>query len=164
MAEGNGMVSEAATFPGMDATLRWVNGVAFGADGMGGATLRIDQPSDEGGRGEGFKPLEILLHSLGACMATMVVKTLAKQRIAVASYQIDMHGERDPEMPHPFTRIVVEHTFRGAGLKRPNLERIVALAEEKYCSVSACLRPGLVENRVVVGEPLMLAGPVGMAP
>lgn len=135
-------------FPGMDSSLEWVGGLGFESAGMGGAVLHIDQPSGEGGRGVGFKPMELILDAIGACLATTVVKILEKQRIPVDSYRIAVHGDRDPEMPHPYTRIVVEHTFRGQGLKQVSLERIVALVDEKYCSVSAILPAGLVENRV----------------
>jgi putative redox protein len=137
-------------FPGMDASLRWVGGLAFEADGMGGATLRIDQPADEGGGGLGFKPMELQLQALAACMGTTVVKILAKQRLAVDEYRIAAHGERDPEMPHPYTRIVLEHTFRGHDLKPASLQQTVALVEEKYCSIAAMLPREMLENRVTI--------------
>ncbi|MCC7106424.1 MAG: OsmC family protein [Chloroflexi bacterium] len=135
-------------FPGMDASLAWAGGLAFEATGMGGAGLRIDQPADEGGGGLGFKPLELLLHALAACMATTVVKILVKQRMAPAAYRVEVHGDRDAELPHPYTRIVLEHVFQGSSLRLAALERAVALVDEKYCSVSAILPRGLVENRV----------------
>lgn len=135
-------------FPGMDTSLRWVGGLGFESDGMGGALLHIDQPADEGGTGVGFKPMELLLNAIGACLATTVVKILEKQRITIQGYRIEVHGARTAEMPHPYTHVVVDHTFTGSGLRQANLERIVALVDEKYCSVSAILPAGFVENRV----------------
>jgi putative redox protein len=136
------------SFPGMDAALHWIGGLAFEAQGMGGASLRIDQPADEGGGGLGFKPVELQLHALSACMATTVVKILAKQRLTLAAYRIEAHGDRDPAMPHGYTRIVLQHVFRGRGLIPASLERTVALVDEKYCSISTILPRGLVEHRV----------------
>lgn len=134
----------------MRTALRWDGGLSFQAAGMGGTSLRIDQPVEKGGGGEGFKPMELLLLALASCMATTLVPTLAKQHLQLDGYEIALTGERATAAPMRFTRIVVEHRFRGAGLGRSNLERLVALVDEKYCSVAATLPRGLVEHRVIV--------------
>lgn len=134
------------------ASLRWTGGTVFEAEGAGGATLQVDLPIENGGTGVGFRPMELLLHALGACLASTVVQILAKQRLALEEYRLILRGDRSATRPQRYTRIVVEHAFRGAGLTRPNLERIVALSDEKYCSVSATLPPGLVEHRVVLAD------------
>jgi putative redox protein len=133
-----------------EASLRWTGGTVFEAAGAGGATLQVDLPVEKGGTGVGFRPMELLLHALGACLATTVVQILAKQRLALEEYRLSLRGERSATRPQRYTRIIVEHAFRGAGLTRPNLERIVSLSDEKYCSVSATLPHGLVEHRVVI--------------
>ena len=61
-----------------------------------------------------------------------------------------MRGERAEEPPSPYTHVVVEHRLRGEGLTRPNLERLVAMVEERYCSVAATLPRGLIEHTVVI--------------
>ena len=142
----------AEPFPGMDSSLRWLGGLGFESSGMGGATIRIDQPADEGGMGVGFKPMELFLDAIGVCLGTTIVKIMEKQRLRVEAYQIDVHGDRTAELPHPYTRVVVTHTFRGAGLNQASLERVVALVEEKYCSVAAILPRGFIENVVTIEE------------
>jgi putative redox protein len=154
------MREDSAAFPGMDAALEWVGGLAFEAQGMGGARLRIDQPADEGGSGLGFRPVELQLHALAACMATTVVKILAKQRLTLTTYRIEAHGDRDPALPHGYKRIVLHHLFRGPGLLGPSLERTVALVDEKYCSISTILPRGLVEHRISI-EAGAAAGALG---
>lgn len=136
--------------PRIHASLRWSGGMAFEGEGMGGERLHLDQPPEAGGAGTGFKPIQVVLHALGACMAMTVVSILAKQRVRPELYRLEVTGEQMDDWPHGYTRIVVEHIFRGEGLNQANLERLVALAHEKYCSVAATLRPGLVENRVVI--------------
>ena len=136
--------------PRVHASLRWTGGMAFAGEGMGGERLRLDQPAEAGGAEIGFRPIEVVLHALGACMAMTVVSILGKQRVRPAEYLLEVSGEQMADWPHGYTRIVVEHIFRGEGLSQGNLERLVALAHEKYCSVAATLRPGLVENRVVI--------------
>jgi putative redox protein len=133
-----------------EAALRWTGGTVFEAEGADGATLQVDLPVEKGGAGVGFRPMELLLHALGACLATTVVQVLAKQRLALHEYRLTLRGERSSSHPQRYTRIVVEHAFRGVGLTRPNLERIVTLSDEKYCSVSATLPHGLVEHRIVI--------------
>lgn len=133
-----------------EATLRWTGGTVFEAEGANGAVLQIDLPVEKGGTGLGFRPMELLLHALGTCLATTMVQVLAKQRLALDAYQLTLRGDRAEERPHRYTRIVVEHRFRGPALTRANLERLVALVEERYCSVAATLPPGLVEHQIVI--------------
>jgi putative redox protein len=136
-----------------EASLHWSGGTVFEARAEDGATLRMDLPVEKGGTGVGFRPMELLLYALGACLATTMTQILVKQRLTLHAYSVALRGERSEERPQRFTRIVVEHAFSGPGLTRANLERLVALVEERYCSVAATLPPGLVENRVViVGE------------
>jgi putative redox protein len=135
-----------------EGTLRWTGGTVFEATGADGATLQIDLPVEKGGTGLGFRPMELLLHALGACMATTLVQVLAKQRLTLVAYDQTLRGERAEERPHQYTRIVVTHAFRGPGLTRANLERLVALVEERYCSVAATLPAGLVEHQVIIND------------
>ncbi len=133
-----------------EASLRWSGGTVFEAAGASGAVLQLDLPAEKGGTGVGFRPMELLLHALGGCLATTIVQVLAKQRLTVHEYRVALRGERSEDRPQRYTRIVVEHTFRGPDLTRPNLERIVALVDQKYCSVSATLPQGLVEHLVTI--------------
>jgi putative redox protein len=139
--------------PVTEARLSWVGGTLFEAEGGGGSRLQIDSPVAKGGGGIGFSPMQLLLHALAACMSVTVVQVLAKQRLTLEQYDISVRGERADERPNPYTHVVVEHRLRGQGLTRPNLERLVAMVEERYCSVAASLPRGLIEHAVViVGE------------
>ena len=136
--------------PVTEASLTWTGGTMFEAEGGGASRLQIDSPIEKGGSGLGFSPMQLMLHALASCMAVTVVQILAKQRLTVESYEIGVRGERAEQQPNPYTRIVVEHRLRGAGLTSPNVERLVRLVEERYCSVAATLPPGLVEHLVVI--------------
>lgn len=133
-----------------EATLHWTGGTVFEGQGAGDAKLIVDLPIEKGGTGLGFRPMELLLHALGTCLATTLVQVLAKQRLTLEAYSLTLHGERAEVRPHRYTRIVVEHAFRGPGLTRANLERLVGLVEERYCSVAATLPAGLVKHRVSI--------------
>jgi len=135
-----------------EATVRWAGGTVFEAAGAGGATLQIDLPVEKGGAGVGFGPMELLLHALGTCMSTTMVQILAKQRLTLGAYTVTLRGERAEQPPQRYTHIVVEHRFRGPGLTRANLERLIQLVEERYCAVAATLPRGLAEHHVIVEE------------
>jgi putative redox protein len=96
--------------------------------------------------------MDLLLHALAACLAITLVQILAKQRLTLEAYEISVRGERAETPPSPYTRIVVEHRLRGAGLTRPNLERLIALVEERYCSVAATLPRGLIAHTIVLAD------------
>ena len=150
--------------PVTEASLNWVSGTMFESEGEGSAHLQIDSPLAKGGSGVGFSPMQLLLHALAACMAVTVVQILRKQRITLEEYRIGVRGERAEEPPSPYTRIVVTHTLRGAGLTHPNLERLVELVEERYCSVAATLPRGLVEHVIVLPDAAAAVSPgVGSA-
>jgi putative redox protein len=136
--------------PVTEASLSWTGGTMFEAESGDGTRLQIDSPVAKGGSGTGFSPMQLLLHALAGCMAVTVVQILAKQRLTPASYEIGVRGERAEAPPNPYTRIVVEHRLRGAGLTQANLERLVTMVEERYCSVAATLPRGLVEHEVVI--------------
>ena len=136
--------------PVTEASLSWVEGTLFEAEGGGGARLQIDVPVAKGGGGVGFSPMQLLLQALAACMSVTIVQILAKQQATLTTYEINVRGERAEEQPNPYTHIVVEHRFGGEGLTRPNLERLVEMVEERYCSVAATLPRGLIENRVAI--------------
>lgn len=146
-----------------EARLNWTGGTVFEAAGAEGARLQIDLPIEQGGAGVGFRPMELLLHALGTCLATTLVQVLAKQRLTLDAYSLTLRGERADERPHRYTRIVVEHAFRGPGLTRANLERLVGLVEERYCSVAATLPAGLVEHRVTVANEIPAGDTVTVA-
>jgi putative redox protein len=138
--------------PVMEASLSWVGGTLFEAEGGGGTRLQIDTPVEKGGGGLGISPMQLLLHALAACVSVTVVQILAKQRLTPEAYEIDVRGERAEAPPSPYTRIVVTHRLRGAGLTHENVERLVEMVEARYCSVAATLPRGLTEHKVEILE------------
>jgi len=141
-----------------EATLRWTGGTMFEAAGTNGATLQIDMPIELDGTGNRFHPMELLLHALGGCMAVTLAQILTRQRLALDAYTVTLRGERAEQPPTRYTHIVVEHRFRGQGLTRANLERLVSMVEELYCAVAATLPHGLTEQVVIIEDGVMGVG------
>ena len=94
-----------------------------------------------GGRSAAPSPLEMLLVSLGACTGADVVSILAKKRLKVTSYRVELRGDRREEHPGSFRRIELRHILHGRGLTEQAVSQAIALSTDKYCSVAATIRP-----------------------
>jgi len=118
------------------ASIRWVGGKQFiGVDSTKHSVV-ISTPDE----GVGMKPTELMLTALASCTAMDVVEILSKKRTPLASLEIQVSGEQDPEPPWPFRKIHLRYIVSGAGLTERNVEQAIQLSEEKYCSVAATLR------------------------
>jgi putative redox protein len=87
----------------------------------------------------GMRPMELLLNALGTCAAYDIVEMLAKRRLGVNSYRIELEGQRPDATPAPYTHIHARHYFDVPGLDQKTAERFVDLGMNKYCSVAASL-------------------------
>lgn len=88
----------------------------------------------------GVKPSDMLLVSLGSCVAVDVVEILAKKRTPLASLEIAVDGEQDPEPPWAFRRIHLTFRVQGERLTERGVRQAIQLAEDKYCCVAATIR------------------------
>jgi putative redox protein len=125
------------------ATLRWTGSdLAFeGTTGSGGPDLRIPVDGDSV---TGPAPMEMLLLSLGGCMAIDLRIILEKSRVPVDALDMSIEGERMENEPRRYHRIRMHFTLKGpAEADRPRIERAIGLSEEKYCSVYHTLRTDL---------------------
>jgi putative redox protein len=94
-----------------------------------------------GERSNGASPLELLLIALGGCTGADVVSILEKKRMRITEYRIEVRAERREEYPRSFRRMEVRHILRGRGLTEAAVKQAVELSDQKYCGVSASLRP-----------------------
>jgi putative redox protein len=104
------------------------------------------------------KPIELALLALGGCTAFDVVNILRKSRQKVASYEIELHAEQNPEPPNYFTHVEIRHRLRGE-IDPRTVERALHLSEVKYCSVGAMIsKTAVIEQTFeILEEPATLA-------
>lgn len=119
---------------------RTQNDYGFTATDAGGHQLTIDIPAEQGGNGNGFRPMQLLLAGLGGCSAVDIVSILKKQKQDITDFSIDVDGEREPGK-EPSIWQNAQISFHISGEVDPaKAVRAVELSMNKYCSVAETLR------------------------
>jgi putative redox protein len=121
-------------------TLRWDRELIFVGTTPQGYEIEFDAQAQWG-----CKPTEALLLSLAGCMGIDVMM-LAKMRVQLAGFKMDIVGERNPTPPQYFRSIEVIMHIAGENVDAQKVDRAVALSRDKYCSVYNSLRDDLVLN------------------
>jgi putative redox protein len=116
--------------------LVWHEHFRFTASDSRGRDVAIDAHMD----GKGAKPSDLLPISLAACTAYDIVNILHKQRQDLRELEATMESVQDPDPPWRFEKIAVKYVARGR-VDPAKARKALALSEEKYCSISATLRP-----------------------
>lgn len=105
-----------------------------------GQTLTMDIPLDQGGHGNGVRPMQALLSALGGCSGVDVVMILKKQKETIEVFEIAINGERQVgKEPALWESIHLVFKLKGT-MTKEKAEKACALSMDKYCSVAATLR------------------------
>lgn len=104
--------------------------------GINAPRLDAEQPST------GFSPTELLLAGAGACAAWDVIGIMRKRRRPLTALQVRVEGHQDEKPPHAYNRIRLHFTVSGERLDHTELQRVLRLSLDRYCSVLATIRPG----------------------
>jgi putative redox protein len=130
--------------------LAWKPGTArFEASGHSGARISFEAPGeaddvalDGGAHGPaaGPSPAELMLIAAAGCAAWDLVEILRKQRQDLATIDVAVDGDQQPDAPWTFRRVELCFTVRGRGLDRERVERAVELSVDRYCSVLSTIR------------------------
>jgi putative redox protein len=103
-----------------------------------GNTCVMDANPAIGGKGLGFRPMELLAGSLAGCASIDVINILRKQRVEPSHFSIDIQATRKEGIPSPFETIqLIFHFDQSVNLEKVN--KIIEMTLQKYCSVSATL-------------------------
>jgi len=105
-----------------------------------GNSMKIDIPVEQGGNGNGMRPMQTVLAALCGCSSVDVVSILKKQKQEISSFSIEVDGERE-KGKEPSVWETVQLVFTLEGNIEPNKAlRAVQLSMDKYCSVAETLR------------------------
>jgi putative redox protein len=121
----------------MDCTIRWLGGqtMSFVAETGSGHSFVMDGAPEGGGRNLGPRPMEVVLSGSAACTAYDVVLILRKSGMQIRACDVEARAERAETDPKVFTKIHLQFTAYGKGLKANLVERAIALSHQKYCSL-----------------------------
>ena len=102
----------------MKISLKRINkAVHLEATNEDGNKVQIDGSPQIGGEDLGVRPMQLLLMGLGGCSSMDILSILAKQKVELDDFNIDVDAERDTEnTPSLFTNIHVRFIFKGTDL------------------------------------------------
>ena len=135
----------AAPKPTITVRATWAGAHLFDTGRPHGPTARFDGSSKTA-----QNPVDALVSALAACIGIDVVDILVKRRTPARAMVVDAHAERRAAYPRRLEKVTLTFRVDGAGIDLAHTERGVALAMEKYCSVSASLAPDIVMETIVV--------------
>ncbi len=105
-----------------------------------GHSMKIDIPVDQGGHGDGFRPMQTILSALCGCSAVDVISILKKQRQSIDGLLIKVDGERQHGIePSLWEKVHLLFEIKG-DVEPGKASRAVELSINKYCSVAETLR------------------------
>ena len=105
-----------------------------------GQQITMDIPEDQGGHGNGVRPMQALLSALGGCSAVDIVMILKKQKETIEQFEMIIDGERQVgKEPALWETIHIVFKLKGS-MTQERAEKACTLSIDKYCSVAATLR------------------------
>lgn len=100
-----------------------------------GNTVSIDMYGQEEKKAQ--SPMELLLSSLAACAAVDLVAMIKKRKKTLTDLKAEVVGTRREEAPKYFTDIHVKYIIYSPDAKLEEVQKLVNLAVDKYCSVAS---------------------------
>src|SRR5207249_278805 len=104
-----------------------------------GNSFTIDTTKSNGGDGQGFSPMQLLLVGIGGCSAIDMVSILKKQKQEIESFEIEVDGMREKVEEYSVWKEIVIHFKLKGKIDLAKAERAAKLSHDKYCSVSKAL-------------------------
>ncbi len=124
----------------MKATIKRYGTIGLLGKADSGHWVPMDTSPNVGGDAAANSPLELVLIGLGGCTSMDVLSILAKKRVKLDDYEVELEAERAEEHPKTLQNIKVKFIFYGDAVQEKDVARAIELSEEKYCAVAAMLR------------------------
>lgn len=135
----------------MNITGKWLGKRHFQADGPSGHTVYMDASHDDGGTGQGNRPMELVLMGLIGCTGIDISMIMERMRVPIETLEINAEGTRRDSPPKAFTEIHLYYKMTG-DIPVSKAWRAIHLSEEKYCSASASLHAKIVPHLNLNGQ------------
>jgi putative redox protein len=129
---------------------KWLGQRHFQADGPSGNTIYMDAKREEGGTGQGNRPMELLLMGIVGCTGIDIAMILERMRLDMKGLEIEASAVRRDEHPKAFTEIHLTYHVEG-DVPASKAWRAIHLSEEKYCSAIGSIRANVIAHLVLNG-------------
>lgn len=124
----------------LTATVKLVNDkLKFSGTVEGNDSVSIDYISPLGDD-SGYTSLELLLMSLCSCLGSASLTFLRRMKLTIIDCEIGATGIRNEDHPTGFNQIMVDFTITSPDVTASDMEKVIKLAEDKYCPVWAMLK------------------------
>ena len=120
------------------AKVSFVDGLHFTGENKNG--IKIEMGNDPAGEPAGLSPMELVLQAAGGCSSMDVVFILRKRKIDPERFELELEGVKRQEHPRVYESINLTYRAKGIGLTVAEMNRAVALSNDKYCSVFGMLK------------------------
>lgn len=115
-------------------SLKWIDNLRFAVNDEAGHSIIIDTKKEVGGTETGFQPVDLILVSLGGCMAFDMVSILKKMKSDIRHFSVTVEAERADEHPKRYTKINLKFKTNSE-VKDTDLQKVFELSRDRYCSV-----------------------------
>jgi putative redox protein len=138
----------------MKAVVKQIEGCSFIGKAESNHWVPVDNKKEFAGSDAAMHPMELVLLALGSCTGCDVVSILQKKKVQLNNFEIHIDAEKTELHPKVFTKIHLEFVFFGTGLNQVHLKRAIELSQQKYCPISAMLKPSvsITTSYRIVGE------------
>ncbi len=134
----------------MDIRAKWLGTRRFEASGPSGHSVYMDANEQDGGMGQGNRPMELLLMGLAGCTGIDISLIMERMRQPLESLEIAAGGNRREDYPHAFTDITLTYTMSGQ-ISPDKAWRAILLSEQTYCSAAASLSANIESHLILNG-------------
>jgi putative redox protein len=124
-----------------------------GRSGRAGSAVDLDFAPDDQPVG-GYTPMELFLTSLAGCSGQVTVGLLKRMGQEFKDLIVHARGTKKEIHPAVFTSIELDFEFRGGTLDPAQVEKALALSEDRYCPVWAMVKtavPVKASFRILAG-------------
>jgi putative redox protein len=104
-----------------------------------GYSIPLDTTVATGGHQAGISPMELMLTSVGGCMAMDVISILRKKQQQITGMEVQVTGTRADEHPKVYTDIRLHFLITGHQVDPKAVDRSIELSSTKYCAAVATL-------------------------
>ena len=123
-----------------EVSVKWLELKRFVAVDSTNHTTVISGTGDDGKIG--IKPVDLLLMSLGSCMALSIVYVLQQKRQKLEDFEVNVSGKMKEEAPWTFTDFHMKYTFWGSELSEKAVVDAIRIGTEQLCGVTDLLSKG----------------------